>query len=223
MLKIHQCYHKWKDVLFHDWIIFHCIILPHLLYPLIHWWALRMFRELLLLFLLFSQSVMSNSSRHHERQDGRLPCPEFTISQNLLKIMSIESMTPSNHLFLCYPLLLLWIFPSIGVFSNKLALCIKWSKYQSFSIRPLNEYSGLIILRTDWFDLLAVQGTLKVFSNTTLKKREFQKNIYFCFIDYAKAFDCVITINCGKFWKRWEYQTTWPFLEKPIWRSWSSS
>ena len=161
MLKIHQCYHKWKDVLFHDWIIFHCIILPHLLYPLIHWWALRMFRELLLLFLLFSQSVMSNSSRHHERQDGRLPCPEFTISQNLLKIMSIESMTPSNHLFLCYPLLLLWIFPSIGVFSNKLALCIKWSKYQSFSIRPLNEYSGLIILRTDWFDLLAVQGTLK--------------------------------------------------------------
>ena len=161
MLKIHQCYNKWKDVLFHDWIIFHCIILPHLLYPLIHWWALRMFRELLLLFLLFSQSVMSNSSRHHERQDGRLPCPEFTISQNLLKIMSIESMTPSNHLFLCYPLLLLWIFPSIGVFSNKLALCIKWSKYQSFSIRPLNEYSGLIILRTDWFDLLAVQGTLK--------------------------------------------------------------
>ena len=161
MLKIHQCYHKWKDVLFHDWIIFHCIILPHLLYPLIHWWALRMFRELLLLFLLFSQSVMSNSSRHHERQDGRLPCPEFTISQNLLKIMSIESMTSSNHLFLCYPLLLLWIFPSIGVFSNKLALCIKWSKYQSFSIRPLNEYSGLIILRTDWFDLLAVQGTLK--------------------------------------------------------------
>ena len=88
----------------------------------------------------------------------------FTISQSLLKLMSIESVMPSNHLVLCSPLLLLpWIFPSIRVFSNELALHIKWTKYWSFSfsISPSNEYSGLISFRMDWFDLLAGQGTLK--------------------------------------------------------------
>ena len=78
--------------------------------------------------------------------------------------MSIELVMPSNHLILCHPLLLLCsIFPSIRVFSNKLALCIRWPKYWSFSfnISPSNEYSGLISLRMDWLDLLAVQGTLK--------------------------------------------------------------
>ena len=88
----------------------------------------------------------------------------FTISQNLLKLMSIESVMPSNHLILCHPLLLLTsIFPSIRVFSSELALRIKWPKYwsSSFSISPFNEYSGLILFRTDWFDLLVVQGTLK--------------------------------------------------------------
>ena len=87
-----------------------------------------------------------------------------TISQNLLKSISIESGMLSNHLILCHPLLLLPpVFPSIRVFSNELALCIKWSKYWgfSFSISPSNEYSGLISFRIDWFDLLAVQGTLK--------------------------------------------------------------
>ena len=77
--------------------------------------------------------------------------------------MSIESVMSSNHLVLCYPLLLLpSIFPSIRVFSNELALCIRWPKYWSFSfsISPSNEYSGLISFRMDWFDLLAVQGTL---------------------------------------------------------------
>ena len=88
----------------------------------------------------------------------------FTISWSLLKLMSIESVMPSNHLILCCPLLLLpSIFPSNRVFSHESALCIKWPKYWSFSfsISPSNEYSGLISFRIDWFDLLAVQGTLK--------------------------------------------------------------
>ena len=88
----------------------------------------------------------------------------FTISQSLLKLMSTESVMPSNHLILCRPLLL-WpsIFPSIRVFSSELALHIRWPKYWSFSfnISPSDEYSGLISFRIDWFDLLAVQETLK--------------------------------------------------------------
>ena len=85
-------------------------------------------------------------------------------SQSLLKLMSIESVMLSNHLILCHPLLLLpSIFPSIRVFSNESALCIRWPKYWSFrfNISPSNEYSGLISFRMGWFDLLAVQGTLK--------------------------------------------------------------
>ena len=88
----------------------------------------------------------------------------ITNSQSLLKLMSIKSVTMSNHLFLCRPLLLLpSIFPNIKVFSNELVLCIRWPKYWrfSFSISPSNEYSGLISFRTNWFDLLPVQGTLK--------------------------------------------------------------
>ena len=88
----------------------------------------------------------------------------FPISQSLLKLMSIGSVMPSNHLILCCPCLFLpSIFPSIRVFSNELALCIKWPKYWSFSfsISLSNEYSGLISFRIDWFDLLAVEGTLK--------------------------------------------------------------
>ena len=88
----------------------------------------------------------------------------ITNSQSLLKLMSIESVMPSNHLILCPPILLLpSIFPSIRVFSNESVLCIKWPKYWSFSftISPSNEYSGLISFRIDWFDLVAVQGTLE--------------------------------------------------------------
>ena len=88
----------------------------------------------------------------------------FTISQSFLKLMSIESMMPPNHLNLCSPLFLLpSIFPSIRVFSSESALGIRWPKYWnfSFSISPANEYSRLISCRIDWFDLLAVQGTLK--------------------------------------------------------------
>ena len=90
--------------------------------------------------------------------------PSFTISLTLLKLMSVESVMPSNHLILCCPLLLLpSIFPSIRVFSNESALHIRRSKYWSFSfsISPCNEYSGLISFRMDWLDLLAVEGTLK--------------------------------------------------------------
>ena len=82
----------------------------------------------------------------------------------LLKLMSIESVMPFNHLILCHSLLLLpSIFPSIRVFSNESALCIRWPKYWSFSlsISPSSEYSGLISFMMDWFDLLSVQGTLK--------------------------------------------------------------
>ena len=87
----------------------------------------------------------------------------ITNSQSILILMSIESMTPSNHLILCYPLLPPSIFPSIRVFSNESALCIRWPKSWSFSfsISHSNEYSGLISFRMDWLDLLAVQGTLK--------------------------------------------------------------
>ena len=90
----------------------------------------------------------------------------ITNSQSLLKLMSFESVMPSNHLILCHPLLLLlWIFPSIKDFSNESALWIRWPKYWSFSfnISPSNEHSGLISFRMDWLDLLAVQGTLKSF------------------------------------------------------------
>ena len=85
-------------------------------------------------------------------------------SQSLLKLMSIESVMPSNHLILCCPLILLpSIFPSIRVFSNESVLHTRWPKYWSFSfsISPSDKYSGLISFRMDWFDLLAVQGTLK--------------------------------------------------------------
>ena len=98
------------------------------------------------------------------------PCPvarqaslPITNSWSLLKLMSVESVMPSNHLILCHPLLPPSIFPSIRVFSNELVFHIRWPKDWSFSFRisPSNEYSGLISFRVDWLDLLAVQGTLK--------------------------------------------------------------
>ena len=101
----------------------------------------------------------------------------ITSSQSLLKLTSIELVMPSNHLILCCPLLLLPSnFLGIRVFSNESVLCIRWSKYWSFSfnLSPSNEYSGLISFRIDWLDLLAVQGTLsRVSSNTTFQKHQF--------------------------------------------------
>ena len=89
--------------------------------------------------------------------------PGFSVSRSLFKLMSIESVMPSNHLILCHPLFLPSIVPSIRVFSNESVLCIRWPKYWSFSfsISPSNENSGLISFRIDWFDLLAVQWTFK--------------------------------------------------------------
>ena len=99
----------------------------------------------------------------------------FTVTQSLLKLKSIESVMPSNHLILRCPLLLPSIFPSIRVVSSESVLRIRWPKYWSFSfsISPSNKYSGLISFRIDWFDLLAVQGFLRVFSNTSVQKHQF--------------------------------------------------
>ena len=105
---------------------------------------------------------MSDSLRPHGLQHTRLLCPP--LAPSLLKFMPTESMMPSSHLILCRLLLFLpSIFTSIRIFSNESALCIRWPKYQSFSfsISPSNEYSEVISFRIDWFDLLAVQGTLK--------------------------------------------------------------
>ena len=105
----------------------------------------------------------------------------ITNSQSLLKLMSIESVMPSDHLILCWPLLLPpSIFPSIRVFSNKSVLRIRRPKYWSFSISPSNEYSGLISPRMDWFDLLAVQRTLKsLLQHHSLKESVLQHSAFF--------------------------------------------
>ena len=118
----------------------------------------------------------------------------ITNSQSLLKLMSIESVMPSNHLNLCHPLLfLLSIFPSITVFSNESILCIRWPKYWSFSISPSNEYSGLISFRIDWFNLFAVQGTLKsLLQHHSSKPSILQRSVFF----YGPAF-----ISVHDYWK----------------------
>ena len=91
-------------------------------------------------------------------------------SRSLLKLISIEVVMSSNHLILCYPLLLTpSIFPRIRVFSNESVLHIRWPKYWSFSVNPCNEYSGLISFRMDWLDLLQSKRCLRVFSNTQFK------------------------------------------------------
>ena len=98
----------------------------------------------------------------------------FTISWSLLKLMSTELVILSKHPILCCPLLLLpLIFPCIRVFSSELAFHIRWPKYWILSISPSSEYSVLISFRIDWFDFLAVQGTLKLFSSTRMRKHQF--------------------------------------------------
>ena len=121
---------------------------------------------------------MSNSLQPHGLQ---LSCLSAT-SQSLLKLMFTELVVPSNRLILCHPLLLLpSIFPSIRVFSNELAFHIRWPKYWSFSfsVRTFNEYSGLISFRTDWFDFIAVQGTLKSLQHHSLKASILQRSTFF--------------------------------------------
>ena len=118
----------------------------------------------------------------HDRGAWQAPLSS-TISWGLLKLMSIESLMLFNHLILCHPLLLLpSVFPSIRVFSNESALRIRWPKYWSFSfsIIPSNEYSGLISFRTDCFDFLAVQGTLKsLFQHHSSKASVLQQLTFF--------------------------------------------
>ena len=109
----------------------------------------------------------------------------FTTSRSLLKLMSIESAMPSNHLIFCHLLLLLpLIFPSIRVFSNELALYIRWSKDWSFSfsISPSNEYSGLISFRMDWLILLAVQGTLRSLLQLQCSKASILQHLAFSMV-----------------------------------------
>ena len=111
----------------------------------------------------FSRSVVSDPLQPHGAAAHQASL-SITNSQSLLKLMSIKSVMPSNHLLLCCPLLLPpSTFPSIRVFSSESVLHIRWPKYWifSFSISPSNEYSGLIPFRMDWLELLAVQGTLK--------------------------------------------------------------
>ena len=121
---------------------------------------------------------MSDSFRPHEPQHAMPPCPSPTP-----KLISIESVMPPNHLILCHPLLLLpSIFPSIRVFSNESALCIRWPKCWSFSlnISPSNEHSGLISFRMDWLDLLAIQGTLKsLLQHHSSKASIFRRSAFF--------------------------------------------
>ena len=118
----------------------------------------------------FSRSVVSPWTAAHQASLS------ITNSRSLLKLISIESVMPSNHLILCRPLLLPpSIFHSIRVFSNESALRIRWPKYWSFSfsISPSNEYSGLISFRMSWLDLLAVQGTLKSLLQHHIQKHQF--------------------------------------------------
>ena len=132
----------------------------------------------------FSCSVVSNSSRPHESQHARPPCP----SPSSPRLTSIESVMPSSHLIRCRPLLLLPpIPPSIRVFSNESTLCMRWPKYWSFSFRIIlsKEHPGPISFRMDWLDLLAVQGTGDGYSSAQtgiiLSLREFcinRKNRY---------------------------------------------
>ena len=111
------------------------------------------------------------------------PSLSITNSQSLLKLMSIKAVMPSSHLILCRSLLLPpSVFPSIRVYSSESALCIRWPKYCSFSFStsPSNEYSGLISFRIDWFDLLAVQGTLKsLLQHHNLKALVLQCSVFF--------------------------------------------
>ena len=131
--------------------------------------------------IYFSSVVQSCPTlQPHGLQHSRLPCPSPL--RGLLKLMSITSVMPSNHLILCHPLLLPpSIFPSIRVFSNEQVLHIRWPKYWSFSfnISPFNEYSGLISFRMDWFDLFAVQGTLKSLLQHHSSKASIQCSAFF--------------------------------------------
>ena len=123
------------------------------------------------------------------RPYGHQASLSITNSWNLLKLMSFESVMPSNHLILCCPLLLS-IFPSIRVFSNELALRMRWPKYWnfSFSISPSNEHPGLIFFRMDWLDLLAVQGTLRSLCQHHSSKASFLRHSAFFIVQLSHPY-----------------------------------
>ena len=124
--------------------------------------------------LQFSHSVMSDIWRPHGLQHARLPCPSPT-PRDYSNSCPLSPWCPSNHLILCYPLLLPpSIIPSIRVFSSESVLCIRWPKDWSFSfsISPSKDYSGLIYFRIDWLDSLLSKGLSRVFSNTTIQKHQ---------------------------------------------------
>ena len=173
----------------------------------------------------------------------------ITNSRSLLKLLSIESVMPSSHLILCHPLLLLPpIPPSIRVFFNESTLPMTWSEHWSFSfsISPSSEHPGLISFGMDWLDLLAVQGTLKSLLQhhsskasvfwysafvtiqlthpymTTGKTIALTRWTFVVLLTMPKTLTVWITINCGKFWKRWEYQTTWPASWETYVQVWNS-
>ena len=138
----------------------------------------------LLLSLLFSCYILFDSLWPYGLQHTTLSRPSLSHGV-LLKLSPIKSMMPSDHLLLCHILLLLpSIFSSIRDFSNKLAVCIRWPKYWSFSINPSKKHSRLISFRTEWFDLFAVQGTLK----SLLQHHNFLKFIFLlkdnCFTEF---------------------------------------
>ena len=129
----------------------------------------------------------------------------ITNSRSLLKLMSIESVMPPNHLILCRPLFLLpSVFPSIRVFSNESVLCIRWPKYWSFSfsISPSNEYSGLISFRMDWLDLLVVQGTLKSFLQHHSSKASIPQHSAFFIVQLSHPY---MTTGKTTAWTRWTF------------------
>ena len=136
----------------HPWVLI--AYLGPVFKPTLSFWSRSFLLQVLPLGLfLFTCSVVSNSLWPHGTVAHQASL-SFTISQSLLKLMSIELVMPSNHLVLCHPLLLLpSFFPSIRGFSNEMALCIRWPKYWSFhfSTSPSNEYSGLISFRINWF------------------------------------------------------------------------
>ena len=117
--------------------------------------------------------------------------PGIPVSHHPLEhaqLMSIELVIPSKHLILCLPLLLLpSVFPSTRVLSNESALCIMWPKYWSFSISPSNEYSGFIFFRIDWFDLLAVQGTLRSLLQHHSLKASILRHSAFFMVQYSTS------------------------------------
>ena len=144
-----------------------------------------------------SQSVVYDSLQLHGLQHNSLL--SFTNSQSLLKLMSIETVIPSNHLILYCPLLLLpSIFPRIMIFSNESVLHIRWPKYCSFSISisPSNEYSGLISFRMDWLNLLAVQGTLK----SLLQHHTSKASILWCYFLYRPT-----PTSIHDYWKNYSF------------------